>query len=92
MTSARTGLLILILVFAASGLFLVRSSYGGSIPIIKVQIVQRNPPFVYEGFDNPNDYNWQGNWDPRSDPDWNRHYNHERDTGNSQSATAPCRD
>jgi hypothetical protein len=29
---------------------------------------------VSQVFDNPNDYKWQGSWEPRYDPDWQRHY------------------
>jgi len=29
---------------------------------------------VVQLFYNPNDYKWQGSWDPRFDPDWQTHY------------------
>ena len=88
----KIGLLALILVFAALGLFSVQFSHAGTVPIKQIQYVEKNAPFVWEGFDNPNDYNWQGDWDPRADRDWDRHYNHDRDTAGSPGATARCRD
>ncbi|MGA2403674.1 MAG: hypothetical protein ABSG91_18525 [Syntrophobacteraceae bacterium] len=29
---------------------------------------------IVQGIYNPNDYKWQGTWDPRFDPDWQAHY------------------
>jgi hypothetical protein len=92
MNRIKIGLLILILVFAASGLFPALSSHAGSITMKQIQYVQENKPFVYEGFDSPNDYNWEGDWDPRADRDWDRHNDYDRDTGNSPGATTPCGD
>jgi hypothetical protein len=93
MDRTKIGLITLILLIVASGLPLVQSGLAGSLPTRQVQYVQRNEPFVYEGFDNPNDYNWQGNWDPRADRNWNnRNDNHDRDIGNSPGATPQCRE
>jgi len=92
MTRTKIGLLAVILVFTALGLFSVYHAYAGPAPIMLAQAVQDNEPFVYQALDNPNDYNWQGTWDPRSDPDWNRTYNRDRDKGASSRAAAPCRD
>jgi hypothetical protein len=91
MNRTKIGLISLILFIAASGFILVLSSHAGSNSVEQIQYVQKNKPFVYEGFDNPNDYNWVGNWDPRLDRNWNRRYNdHDRDSGNSPGAVASC--
>ena len=29
---------------------------------------------VVQLFNSPNDYKWEGSWDPRYDADWQRHY------------------
>jgi hypothetical protein len=91
MNCTKLSLFALILVFAALGSFVVPLSHAGTVPIKQIQYVEKNAPFVYEGFDNPNDYNWQGNWDPRSDRDLDRSNNRDRDRGGSSGASAPCR-
>lgn len=67
-------------------------SHAGSITMKQIQYVQENEPFVYEGFDNPNDYNWEGDWDARADRDRNGRYEDDRDTDKSPGATAPSKD
>ena len=92
MLGIKIGLLALILVFAVLGLSAVHSSNAGTVPIKQIQYVEKNAPFVYQGFDGPNDYNWEGNWDPRADRDRDNYYNRDRDAGSSSATTAPCRD
>ena len=91
MTRTRISLLVSIMVFAALGLVSVHFTNAGTASVHQIQYVEKNAPFVYEGFDNPNDYNWQGNWDPRLDRDWDNHYNHDRDAAGSPGAKARCR-
>jgi hypothetical protein len=67
-------------------------SLAGSFPMKQSQLVQNNEPFVYKGFDNPNDYNWEGDWDPRVDRDWNSNYDHDRDIVSPPAEPAPSRD
>ena len=42
------------------------SPYSGDSWIDNLAVVQL--------FDTPNDYKWQGTWDPRYDADWQRNY------------------
>lgn len=92
MLGIKIGLLGLILAFAVLGLSVGHLGHAGTFPIKQIQYVEKNAPFVYEGFDGPNDYNWEGNWDPRADRDYDNHYNRDRDRGGSPATTAPCRD
>jgi hypothetical protein len=43
---------------------------------------------VSQVFDNPNDYKWQGSWEPRYDPDWQGHYC--RDYDRTSGAVTKC--
>jgi hypothetical protein len=90
MTRAKIGLLALIFIVAALASFSVYHGRAGTVPIILAQVVQHNEPFVYGALNGPNDYNWEGDWNPRMDRDWYDHYHRDRDTGGVSGAGASC--
>lgn len=92
MTSNKIGILAFTIVFGALSAFSVGCGSAGTVPIELAQAVQHNEPFVYQGFNGPNDYNWLGDWTPGQDRDRYNDYGRDRDRGSASGAGAPCRD
>jgi len=69
MSGKRLGASALIFIIAAAVLFPVL--WTG---IASAQCSWMDSLTVVQLFDNPHDYRWEGDWNPRYDPDWQNHY------------------
>jgi hypothetical protein len=85
MPGSKLGLFVLVFILVAP---VVVSAYSCDNSSSSSDASWMDRMTVFQLFDNPSDYKWQGAWDPRYDSDWQRHYG--RDYDSAGGAVCRC--